>query len=230
MKKIIVAIDGYSSCGKSTMAKQLASETGYLYIDSGAMYRGVAWYAIQKGWVTPSGLNTEAINAHVAQIHVEFISIKEGVYSLFVDGTNVDEAIRSLSVSDAASRISVLSSVRAELVRQQQLMGVQKGIVMDGRDIGTVVFPNAELKIFLTATPEIRAQRRMSELVLKGENVSYSHVLAHIIERDERDQNRLESPLKLAHDAIVIDNTLLTFEQQQDTLRQLFNNKVKALN
>lgn len=225
MKKIVVAIDGFSSCGKSTMAKSLASETGYIYVDTGAMYRAVSLFCIRNGWMTDTEMNVEAIEQHIDSIRLEFKSNVSGKTEMYLNGENVESEIRTLEVANGASRVSTLRAVRYELVRQQQLMGVSKGIVMDGRDIGTVVFPNAELKIFLTASPEIRAQRRMDEMIAKGEQVNYDDVLANVKERDERDQNRAESPLRKADDAIVLDNSTLTPDEQQKILRDLFNEK-----
>lgn len=222
MKKIIVAIDGFSSCGKSTMAKELAREAGYVYVDTGAMYRAVSLFCIQNGWMTDSEINAKELEKHIHSIRIEFKTNVEGVSETYLNGKNVEREIRSLEVANGASRVSTLGFVRRELVRQQQLMGVEKGIVMDGRDIGTVVFPMAELKIFLTASPKIRAKRRMDEMTAKGETVNYEDVLANVIERDDRDQNRTESPLRKADDAVVIDNSSLTREEQRGILRTLF--------
>ena len=228
MKKIIVAIDGFSSCGKSTMAKTLARETGYIYVDTGAMYRAVSLFCIRNGWMTDSELNTAAIEKHIAEIQLEFRTNENGKAEMYMNGENIEKEIRTLDVANGASKVSTLGAVRRELVRQQQKMGKKKGIVMDGRDIGTVVFPEAELKIFLTASAEVRAQRRWDEMRTKGENVSYEEVLANVIERDFRDQNRDESPLRKAVDAIEIDNTTLQPNEQQEILRQLF--EIKLLN
>lgn len=225
MKKIIVAIDGFSSCGKSTMAKKLAGDTGYIYVDTGAMYRAVSLFCMRNGWMDESYMDTESIEQHIGKIHLAFKINAEGKAEIYLNGENVENQIRSLEVSNGASRVSTLGAVRRELVRQQQLMGTEKGIVMDGRDIGTVVFPEAELKIFLTATPEIRAQRRMDELTAKGEKVLYDDVLSNVKERDERDQSRVESPLKKADDAIIIDNSYLTPDEQQVILNDLFRDK-----
>ncbi len=227
--KIIVAIDGFSSCGKSTMAKQLAHDIGYIYVDTGAMYRAVALYAMRAGWISEQAMDEDEIAHHIHAIQLTFKLNSAGRAEMYLNGENVESLIRTLEVSDAASRISTLPAVRRELVRQQQLMGVEKGIVMDGRDIGTVVFPGAELKVFLTASPEVRAKRRMLELQQKAESVSYEDVLANVIERDERDQNRKESPLKQAEDAVLIDNSEMTIEEQQEVLMELFNRKIETL-
>lgn len=227
MKRIIVAIDGFSSCGKSTMAKQLAHEVGYIYVDTGAMYRAVSLYCMRNGWMDAESMDVESIESNIGSIQLEFIKNQQGKAEIYLNGENVEAEIRTLEVSNGASRVSTLGVVRRELVRQQQMMGVEKGIVMDGRDIGTVVFPEAELKIFLIASPEIRARRRMDELSAKGEKVSYEEVLANVKERDDRDQNRKESPLKKAEDAIVIDNSALNIVEQQEILRSLFDQKIK---
>ena len=225
MKKIVVAIDGFSSGGKSTMAKDLARDVGYTYIDSGAMYRAVALYAMRNGWITENDIDIEALKKNIGSLKIDFKTNEHGVSETYLNGENVEKEIRTLEVANAASRVSALDFVRRELVRQQQQMGLQKGIVMDGRDIGTVVFPEAELKIFLTASPEIRAQRRMEEMLARGEKVDFQEVLANIKERDERDLHRSESPLKKAPDAIVIDNSNLTRNEQRELLKTLFYQK-----
>jgi cytidylate kinase len=223
MKKIVVAIDGFSSCGKSTMAKKLAEEAGYIYVDTGAMYRAFALFCMKNGWLEKDFMDEVQIENHVHDVRMCFRLSADNKAEIYLNEENVEKEIRNLEVSNAASRVSTLGFVRKELVRQQQLMGVEKGIVMDGRDIGTVVFPDAELKIFLTASPEVRAQRRFAELMAKNEMVSYEEVLANVRERDERDQNREESPLRQANDAILIDNSDLTPTEQQNILRTHFN-------
>jgi len=225
MKKIIVAIDGFSSCGKSTMAKKLSREVGYIYVDSGAMYRAVSLFCIQNGWISETEINEKELEKNIESIRIEFKTNTEGKSETYLNGKNVENEIRTLEVASGASRVSTLGFVRQELVRQQQIMGLEKGIVMDGRDIGTVVFPTAELKIFLTASPEIRAQRRLEEMALKGEKADFEEVLANVKERDERDQTRAESPLRKAEDAIIIDNSYLSLEEQQQILRTLFIEK-----
>ena len=225
-KKIIVAIDGFSSCGKSTMAKALAKEAGYVYVDTGAMYRAVSLFCIRNGWMTDDQINEKEVNEHISEIKLEFKLNSDGKAEIYLNNENVESSIRTLEVANGASRVSTLAAVRRELVRQQQLMGVNKGIVMDGRDIGTVVFPNAELKIFLTASPEVRAQRRMDEMIAKGEEVNYDDVLANVKERDDRDQNRKESPLRKTADSIVIDNSFLSLDEQQKMLAEFFWQKV----
>jgi CMP/dCMP kinase len=223
--KIIVAVDGFSSCGKSTMAKELARETGYIYVDTGAMYRAVSLYCIRAGFMTDSAMDERSISSALNNIQLSFKTNEAGKSEIYLNGENVENAIRTLEVANGASRVSTLGDVRRELVRQQQLMGIDKGIVMDGRDIGTVVFPHAELKVFLTASPEIRAQRRVDEMLAKGETVDFDAVLANVKERDERDVNRTESPLRKAVDAIEIDNSHLTPTEQQQILRTLFAEK-----
>ena len=207
------------------MAKELAVEAGYIYVDSGAMYRAVSLFCIQNGWMTETDINVPELEKHIETIHIEFKTNAEGKSETWLNGKNVENEIRSLEVANGASRVSTLGFVRRELVRQQQLMGKMKGIVMDGRDIGTVVFPSAELKIFLTASPEIRAKRRLDEMAAKAEKADYEEVLANVKERDDRDQNRAESPLRKADDAIVIDNSNLTREEQREILRTLFKEK-----
>jgi len=226
MKRIIVAIDGFSSCGKSTMAKKLAQKTGYIYVDTGAMYRAVSLFCIRNKWRTDTNIDQESIEKYIESIHIEFKKNNVGKTEMFLNDENVENEIRTLEVANGASRISTLGFVRRELVRQQQLMGIEKGIVMDGRDIGTVVFPEAELKIFLTALPEIRAKRRFDELKMQGANIKFEDVFENVKERDERDQNRAESPLKKADDAIIIDNTSLSTEDQQTLLMNLFVKKI----
>ena len=225
MNKIIVAIDGFSSCGKSTMAKELAIEAGYIYVDSGAMYRAVSLFCIQNGWMTDTDMNEDELVKNIESIQIEFKPNLEGISETYLNGQNVETEIRSLEVANGASLVSTIGFVRRELVRQQQLMGLKKGIVMDGRDIGTVVFPSAELKIFVTASPEIRAQRRLDEMAGKGEKANFEEVLANVKERDDRDQNRTESPLRKAEDAIVIDNSFMTRDEQNSLLKTLFIEK-----
>lgn len=225
MKRIIVAIDGFSSCGKSTMAKELAGENGYIYVDTGAMYRAVSLFCIQNGWLTETEINAIELEKHLHSIRIKFKTNPEGKSETYLNGKNVENQIRTLEVANGASRVSTLGFVRRELVLQQQLMGSQKGLVMDGRDIGTVVFPQAELKIFVTASPEIRAQRRWEEMTAKGDTVNYEEVLANVKERDDRDQNRAESPLRKADDAIIMDNSNLSMEEQSEMLRRLFRER-----
>ena len=220
MKKITVAIDGYSSCGKSTIAKQLAAFAGYTYIDTGAMYRAVALYALR----TPQApLEGEGLHA----LSIEFALQEDGSQHILLNGEDVEKEIRTLEVGNKASQVAVIPEVRRFLVKKQQEMGANGGVVMDGRDIGTVVFPNAELKLFMTASPEIRAQRRYDELVGKGQNPVFEEVLADVNDRDYRDTHRAESPLRQAEDAIVIDNSHLTREEQTEKICAIFQSKVE---
>ncbi len=227
MKKIIVAIDGLSSCGKSTMAKELAKNVGYVYVDTGAMYRAVSLYCIRQGWMTADSINETELEKHIGSINISFKTTPDGRQETYLNGENVEREIRTLEVANGASRVRTIGFVRRELVRQQQRMGLEKGIVMDGRDIGTVVFPEAELKVFVTASADVRAQRRYDELVTKGQAEDFEAVLANVKERDERDTNRVESPLKQAHDALLIDNSLLTKTEQRDLLRKWFDEKTR---
>lgn len=216
-KKIIIAIDGHSSCGKSTVAKQLAQRLGYIYIDTGAMYRVVTLVALRNGWIVNKIPDVEKVIAGLNDIKISFRwDEKLGRNTTFLNGENVEEEIRRLEVSENVSPISTIAEVRREMVKQQRENGKNKGIVMDGRDIGTVVFPDAELKIFMTASPEIRAQRRFSELKEKGLDVSFDEVLANVEGRDKIDSSRAVSPLKKAEDAVVLDNSYLTREEQLD--------------
>lgn len=227
-KKIIVAIDGFSSCGKSTMAKTLAAEVGYAYIDTGAMYRAVALYCLQEGLMDESWtINEQELTNRISHISVQFRTNAQGKSDTYLNGINVEKEIRSLDAGTGASKVSQLRIVRQAMVTQQHLMGKEKGIVMDGRDIGTVVFPEAELKIFLTASPEIRAKRRFDELQAKSENVSFEEVLKSTIDRDYSDVNRAESPLCQAPDALVLDNSNMSLDEQTIWLHNAFN---KALN
>ena len=224
MKKITIAIDGFSSCGKSTMAKDLAREVGYIYIDSGAMYRAVTLYSIENGIFNGDVIDTEKLKKEIKNIRISFQLNKEtGRPDTYLNGVNVENKIRSMEVSSKVSPISTLDFVREEMVAQQQAMGKEKGIVMDGRDIGTTVFPDAELKIFVTATPEIRAQRRYDELKAKGQEASFDEILENVKQRDYIDQNREVSPLRKAEDALLLDNTDLSIEEQKKWLFEQFN-------
>ena len=217
MSKIIVAIDGYSSCGKSTIAKALAKYAGYTYVDTGAMYRAIALYTLRNNLT-----GTADIIAALPQIEVGFVLVN-GAQHVTLNGEDVEGLVRTLEVGNRASQVSQIKEVRAFLVAQQQKMGDAKGIVMDGRDIGTVVFPRAELKLFLTASPEVRAQRRYDELVAKGEKPNYDEVLADVNDRDYRDTHRAESPLRQAEDAIVVDNSHMTPDEQMEVIYGLFD-------
>lgn len=223
VNKIIVAIDGYSSCGKSTIAKALAKYAGYTYVDTGAMYRAVALYARQAG-IGYSESDNGVLLAQLDNIHVGFVQTPDGQH-VTLNGEDVESQIRTLEVGELASQISTIKEVRAFLVAQQQVMGEKKGIVMDGRDIGTVVFPQAELKLFLTASPEVRAKRRFLELQAKGDNPDYEEVLRATNERDYRDTHRAESPLRQAEDAVVVDNSEMTREEQMEHIINVFRGR-----
>jgi len=217
MKKIIVAIDGYSSCGKSTIAKALAKYAGSTYVDTGAMYRAIGLYTVRHGLTAPAD-----IIAALPQIQVGFVQV-DGAQHVTLNGEDVESQIRTLEIGNRASEISQIKEVRAFLVAQQQKMGESCSVVMDGRDIGTVVFPKADLKLFLTARPEVRAQRRFDELVAKGETPDYEAVLADVNDRDYRDTHRAESPLRQAEDAIVVDNSDMTPDEQMEVIYGLFD-------
>ena len=220
--KIIVAIDGYSSCGKSTIAKALAKHAGYTYVDTGAMYRAVALYASRL--LGDEAIRPEAVIPLLANIQIGFIQTPEGQH-VTLNGEDVEAYIRTLEIGNMASQISTIKEVRAFLVAQQQAMGTEKGIVMDGRDIGTVVFPHAELKLFLTASPEVRAERRFKELEAKGEKPVWEDVLADVNDRDYRDTHRAESPLRQAEDAVVVDNSHMTREEQMEYIIEVFRGR-----
>lgn len=229
MKKITIAIDGFSSCGKSTMAKDLAREIGYIYIDSGAMYRAITLYCIENYLFNADGnIKTDELRKQIDNIHVSFcLNPNMSKPETYLNGVNVESKIRTMEVSSKVSIVAALGFVREALVRLQQEMGKNKGIVMDGRDIGTVVFPDAELKIFVTASAEIRAQRRYDELTAKGQSVSYEDILRNVEERDRIDQTREVSPLKKADDAITLDNSNMSIEEQRTWLKNEF---LKAAN
>lgn len=218
MKKIIVAIDGHSSCGKSTMAKALAAKVGYTYVDTGAMYRVVTLYSIRNGFFTEDGIDTEALKSHMDDIHITFRISPEGKQETCLNGQVVEKEIRGMEVSGKVSPIAALDFVRSAMVAQQRQMGIEKGIVMDGRDIGTVVYPDAELKIFVTASDTVRAQRRFDELSAKGENASYEEILENVRQRDYIDSHREVSPLRQAADALVLDNSNMTLQEQDEWL------------
>ncbi|MBR5812889.1 MAG: (d)CMP kinase [Bacteroidaceae bacterium] len=228
MKKIIIAIDGFSSCGKSTMAKALARNIGYLYFDSGAMYRAVALYCMQNGLINDTMINVDTLRGKMQDIQITFEADPETKNSLtFLNGVNVEHEIRSLDVSRLVSQVAALDFVREEMVNRQRQMGEAKGIVMDGRDIGTTVFPNAEMKIFVTASAEVRAQRRYDELTARGDNANFQEILENVMQRDHIDQTREVSPLKQADDALLLDNSNMTREEQMNWLIEKFNELTK---
>ena len=227
MKKITIAIDGHSSCGKSTMAKDLARELGYTYIDTGAMYRAVTLFAMRKGLFAEDGtIDTETLQGLMGEVSIAQKNI-EGKTITFLNGEDVEKEIRSLEVSSHVSPIAALPFVREKMVEQQREMGREGGIVMDGRDIGTVVFPNAELKVFVTASAEVRAQRRYKELIEKGMPASYEDILKNVTERDYMDSHRAVSPLRPADDAVILDNSNLTIAEQKQWLLDLVEKNTK---
>lgn len=224
MSKITIAIDGFSSTGKSTVAKQIAKHLGYVYVDSGAMYRAVTFYAMQNGLIDDEDFNEEALIYQLPKINISFkFNEALGFAEVYLNEENIENQIRTLEVSRYVSKVATVSEVREQLVKQQQKMGEDKGVVMDGRDIGTVVFPDAELKIFMTASAETRAKRRFDELIDRGDEVVFEDVLKNVKERDYIDSNRDDSPLVKAEDAIEIDNSDLSLEEQFDKIMQLVN-------
>nr|WP_314898299.1 (d)CMP kinase [uncultured Flavobacterium sp.] len=229
-KKITIAIDGFSSTGKSTLAKQLANHLGYVYVDTGAMYRAVTFFAMQNGYINADFFDKETLINSLPSIKLQFkFNADFGFAEMYLNDINVETEIRTIEVSNFVSKVAEISEVRAKLVEQQKEMGKDKGIVMDGRDIGTVVFPDAELKIFMTAGAGTRAQRRFDELQEKGDSVTYEEVLKNVEERDYIDTHRKDSPLVMADDAIEIDNSHLTREEQFKVVLDLVDEVVKTL-
>lgn len=227
-RKITIAIDGFSSCGKSTMAKDLAKELGYVYVDSGAMYRAVTLYAMENGLISDGKIDIDGLKSKMNEINISFkFNSETKKPDTYLNGKYVEDEIRRMEVSNNVSPIAALGFVRTALVKMQQSMGKEKGIVMDGRDIGTVVFPDAELKIFVTASPEVRAQRRYDELIAKGDLVNFDEILDNVKKRDHIDQNREESPLKQADDAIVLDNSNISIADQKEWL---YNKALEVIN
>ncbi|WP_264558573.1 (d)CMP kinase [Flavobacterium sp. N2270] len=227
MKKITIAIDGFSSTGKSTLAKQLAKELGYAYVDTGAMYRAVTYFAMKNNWVSETNLNTIEVIKNLSNINLEFrFNEQLGFAEMFLNNVNVENEIRTIEVSRCVSKIAEISEVRTILVKQQQQMGKNKAVVMDGRDIGTVVFPDAELKLFMTASAQTRAQRRFDELVEKGQMITFEDVLQNVQERDYIDTHRDDSPLVKASDAIEIDNSSMSKDEQFNLVLLMVNEKL----
>jgi cytidylate kinase len=227
LKKITIAIDGFSSTGKSTLAKQLANHLGYVYVDTGAMYRAVTFYAMQNNLVSEDHLDKESLIKVLPTINLQFqFNEKLGFAEMYVNGTNVENEIRTLNVSRCVSQVAEVSEVRTKLVASQQEMGKNKAIVMDGRDIGTVVFPDAELKIFMNSSAQTRAERRYNELIEKGQKVTFEEVLENVQERDYIDTHREDSPLVKADDAIEINNSTLTKQEQFDLVLKLVEERV----
>ena len=226
MKKIIIAIDGHSSAGKSTLAKQLAKALDYIYVDSGAMYRAVTLYALEQGFISDKKLDTDALISNIKNVNIEFKKQGNNPTVLFLNNKEVSSKIRGMEVSNTVSRVATVPEVRQQLVDLQQQMGADKGIVMDGRDIGTVVFPKAELKLFMTASADTRAQRRYKELIASGTVVTFEAVLENITSRDHLDSTRKDSPLFKATDAIEIDNSNLSLDQQFEKVLALVQSKL----
>ena len=228
-KKIIVAVDGYSSCGKSTFAKAIAARLGYIFIDTGAMYRAVTLYALEQGAISDSGVDEAAVVALLPNIEISFkFNPERGASDVYVNGVCVESRIRSIEVSNSVSKISSIAQVRSMLVAMQQSMGRQRGVVMDGRDIGTVVFPDAEMKIFMTADPKVRAQRRYAELTAKGDKVTMEEILENVVSRDRADENRAISPLRRAEDAELLDNSYMSVAEQMAWFMERYEQIVKA--
>lgn len=229
MKKITIAIDGFSSTGKSTLAKQIAKHLGYVFVDSGAMYRAITYFAMKNNFISDTHLDAEKLIENLPNITLQFhVNDSLGFAEMYLNNENVELNIRSIEVSRLVSKIAEISEVRAKLVEQQQEMGKNKGIVMDGRDIGTVVFPDADLKLFMTASTETKAQRRFDELVEKGQQVTFEEVLQNVQERDYIDTHREDSPLVKAEDAIEIDNSHLSKKEQFELVMELVNEKLGA--
>lgn len=230
MKKITIAIDGHSSCGKSTMAKALAKKLGYIYVDTGAMYRAVTLYCMRNDLFDADGnVNTEALQAAMPDVKVSFKFNEEtGRPDTYLNGERVEDIIRSIEVSNNVSKVAAIPFVREAMVEQQREMGKEKGIVMDGRDIGTTVFPDAELKIFVTASAEVRAQRRYDELQAKGMPADYDDILKNVQERDYIDSHREVSPLRQADDALLLDNSHMTIEEQDEWLMKAYEQRINS--
>ncbi len=229
MKKITIAIDGFSSTGKSTVAKRLAKSLGYVYVDTGAMYRSVTLYAVRHHLISETNFNKEGLIAKLPQIKIDFKFNSElGFAEVYLNNENVEKEIRSMDISGFVSQVATISAVRQKLVEQQKAFGNDKGVVMDGRDIGTVVFPNAELKLFMTASAEKRAQRRYDELIERGDEVTYQSVLDNVQSRDLIDSTREDSPLVMANDAIKVDNSNMTLDEQFNYILELSKEKISS--
>ena len=228
-RKIVIAIDGFSSCGKSTFAKAIAARLGYIFIDTGAMYRAVTLYSLEHGAVVDGEVQQDKVVELLPQIEISFrFNAERGASDIYVNGVEVEQKIRSIEVSNLVSKISSIAQVREKLVAMQQRMGQERGVVMDGRDIGTVVFPDAELKIYMTADPAVRAQRRYDELTAKGDDVTLEEILENVISRDHADMNREISPLRQAEDAIVLDNSHMSVEEQMAWFMERYDEIVKC--
>lgn len=222
-KKIIVAVDGFSACGKSTFARALAARAGYVFIDTGAMYRAVTLCGLRRGVIGDGRVDEEALVRMLPDVRIAFeFDPRRGASDVFLDGENVENEIRGIGVSDHVSLVSRIGAVREQLVAMQRRMGADRGVVMDGRDIGTVVFPDAELKIFMTAQPSVRAQRRYDELTARGDAVCYEEILQNVLSRDKADMTRAISPLRKAADAVVLDNSYMTVAEQMEWFEREF--------
>jgi cytidylate kinase len=229
-KKIIIAIDGYSSTGKSTIAKMLAERLGYIYVDTGAMYRAISLFAKRKGWIDEDHFDKEMLIRGLENAHLEFVfNERAGFAEMYLNGENVEQDIRSMDISNLVSRVAAVPEVRQKLVAYQKEMGRKKGLVMDGRDIGTVVFPDAELKLFLTASPEIRARRRYKEMHEKNEKTTFEEVYENVVMRDRLDTSRKDSPLVMAADAIEVDNSELRKDEQFELILNIVKKKLKEV-
>ena len=228
-KKIVIAIDGFSSCGKSTFAKAIAAKLGYIFIDTGAMYRAVTLYALEQGAIVEGVVDQERVEQLLGEVEISFrFNSERGASDIYVNGVYAEDRIRGIEVSNCVSKVSSIGAVREKLVAMQQQMGSERGVVMDGRDIGTVVFPDAELKIFMTADAQVRAARRYAELIAKGDNVTMAEILENVISRDKADMERAISPLRQAEDAVVLDNSYMSVEEQMAWFMERYEQIVKA--
>ena len=228
-QKIVIAIDGFSSCGKSTFAKAIAARLGYIFIDTGAMYRTVTLYALEQGAIVEGKIDEAAVVALLPEVNISFkFNAERGASDVYVNGELAEGKIRTIEVSNCVSSVSSIREVREKLVAMQQQMGRERGVVMDGRDIGTVVFPDAELKIFMTAEPKVRAERRYAELTAKGDKVTMEEILENVISRDKADMERAISPLRQAEDAVVLDNSYMSVEEQMAWFMERYEQIVKA--
>ena len=223
-KKIVIAIDGFSSCGKSTFAKAIAAKLGYIFIDTGAMYRAVTLYALEQGAIVEGVVDGERVEQLLGEVEISFrFNAERGASDIYVNGVYAEDRIRGIEVSNCVSKVSSIGAVREKLVAMQQHMGSERGVVMDGRDIGTVVFPDAELKIFMTADPKVRAERRYKELTAKGDEVTMEEILENVISRDQADMTRAISPLRRAEDALELDNSYMSVEEQMAWFMERYN-------
>lgn len=223
-KKIVIAIDGFSSCGKSTFAKAIAAKLGYIFIDTGAMYRAVTLYALEQGAIVEGVVDQARVEQLLGEVEISFrFNAERGASDIYVNGVYAEDRIRGIEVSNCVSKVSSIGAVREKLVAMQQQMGSERGVVMDGRDIGTVVFPDAELKIFMTADPKVRAERRYKELTAKGDEVTMEKILENVISRDQADMTRAISPLRRAEDALELDNSYMSVEEQMAWFMERYN-------